>query len=45
LAAHDGGISIVDDLAAEIPITCHELDVIETYLGDLLEVTLSGPGK
>ena len=34
---------VVDDFPQEIPITQRELDVIETYLGALLEDALGNP--
>jgi hypothetical protein len=34
----------VDDFPQQIPITRRELDVIETYLGALLDDTLGVPG-
>lgn len=33
-------VNVIDDLTAGIPITNQELDVIETYLGSLLEAML-----
>jgi hypothetical protein len=33
----NGNVEVIDDLAANIPITNRELDVIETYLGSLLD--------
>ena len=37
------GPVVVDDLPQEIPITRRELDVIETYLGVLLDEALGAP--
>jgi len=37
------GPVVVDDLPQEIPITRRELDVIETYLGALLDEALGAP--
>ena len=34
---------VVDDFPQEIPITRRELEVIETYLGALLDEALEGP--
>ena len=34
---HHQNMSVIDDLTADIPITNRELDVIETYLGSLLD--------
>jgi hypothetical protein len=38
------GLCIVDDFPQGIPVSGRELDVIETYLGDLLDEAL-GPGE
>src|SRR5262245_3293878 len=38
------GPVVVDDFPQEIPITQRELDVIETYLGALLDEALGVPG-
>jgi hypothetical protein len=37
---HHENVSVIDDLTADIPITNRELDVIETYLGSLLDAML-----
>jgi hypothetical protein len=34
------GSAILDDLPQPVPVSQRELDVIETYLGDLLDETL-----
>lgn len=34
---HNDNVGVIDDLTAPIPITNRELDVIETYLGSLLD--------
>ena len=34
---HHENVGVIDDLTALIPITNRELDVIETYLGSLLD--------
>ena len=34
---HNDNLAVVDNLTADIPITNRELDVIETYLGALLD--------
>jgi hypothetical protein len=34
---HNERVGVVDDFAADIPISGPELDVIETYLGSLLD--------
>jgi hypothetical protein len=37
------GLTILDDLPQPIPVSQRELDVIETYLGDLLDEALGRP--
>ncbi len=37
------GLAIVDDLPERIPVSRREIDVIETYLGDLLDKALGRP--
>ncbi len=39
------GPSVVDDWPEPVPVTPAELDVIETYLGRLLDEILTPPGK
>jgi hypothetical protein len=34
------GLAILDDLPRPVPVSQRELDVIETYLGDLLDEAL-----
>lgn len=34
---HNENLAVIDNLTADIPITNRELDVIETYLGSLLD--------
>jgi hypothetical protein len=41
-AVTGAGLVVVDDFPQEIPITRRELDVIETYLGSLLDDALGG---
>ena len=36
---------VIDELVAEIPIASRELDVIEIYLGHLLDLALPGTGE
>ncbi len=38
---HGDNLAVIDNLTADIPITNRELDVIETYLGSLLDGMLS----
>ena len=37
------GLEVVDDLSQAIPVAQRELDVIETYLGALLDDALGEP--
>jgi hypothetical protein len=37
------GLAIIDDFPQRIPVSQRELDVIETYLGDLLNEALGRP--
>lgn len=45
LQASNHDPSVIDDLASEIPIVNRELDVIEIYLGHLLDSALPGTGE
>jgi hypothetical protein len=38
------GLAVVDDLPRRVPVSQRELDVIETYLGDLLDEALGQRG-
>ena len=37
------GLTIIDDLPQPVPVSQREFDVIETYLGDLLDEALGRP--